>query len=492
MRYSKYLLSSKIKIKALLPKNRFARSVSVLAGGTAVGQAIVVLASPLLTRLYTPEDFGILAIFASILGILGIIASLSYHLAIPLPESDEKSAQVLVLSFFIVLGMTLICALIVWWFGADIASLLNTPGLAPYLWLVPPGLLLLGSYQVLNYWAIRNRVFSAIARTKLTQALSMTVVQLGGFALGPLALLLGRVFGQAAGVLVLFKASITPRKETFQKIRAREIAQVAYRYRRFPIYSTWGGGFNQIGSELPPLLFAALFNPAIAGIYMLAHRVLQMPAALIGQSVAQVFLPKAVDASREGLLAPLVLSMHRNLAHIAMSPALILLLTGPELFLFTFGNDWAQAGEFSQWMAPWIYLVFISSPLSNVTSIMEQQAVAAVFNAFQLLIRLAAILIGAWYESVTLALILYAISNAFYVLCYTAWIFKISGNKFGDILHANLSALAVALILCFPTIFTILWLPYKTFVIWSVALSGIFILFYYTVLYKQVIATHSK
>lgn len=422
------IAKAKDQIRRLLPKNRFARSVSVLAGGTAAGQAIVVLASPLLTRLYTPEDFGLFAVFAALLAILGVIASLRYQLAIPLPESDEKAARVAVLSLLVVLGMTVLSAIIVVLFGAPIAHALNTPVLAPYLWLLPPGLLLLGVYQVLNYWAIRTRAFPAIARTKVTQALGMTAVQLGAFALGPVALLLGRIVGQAAGVLTLLKTSVLPRRQAFTGIGAREVAEAANRYRRFPIYSTWGGAFNTAGTQLPPLLFAALFSPAIAGIYLLAHRVLAMPMQLLGKAIADVFFSSAAEAKRAGVLGELVCRIHSKLAHIAMPPVLMLALLGPELFAWIFGDAWRQAGVFAQWMAPMVYATFVTSPISTLTSVLEKQIHAIIFQVSLLSLRVAGLLVGALYDSVILAVALFSWGTLLAKAGFLVWAYRATGN----------------------------------------------------------------
>ena len=55
----------KTHLRRLLPKNAFARGVSVLVGGTAGAQLLTILAAPLLTRLYGPEDFGLVAVNGS-------------------------------------------------------------------------------------------------------------------------------------------------------------------------------------------------------------------------------------------------------------------------------------------------------------------------------------------------------------------------------------------------------------------------------------------
>lgn len=115
------------RIKALL-KGRFARSVTVLAGGAVLGQAITVLVSPILTRLYSPEDFGVFGVYASILGIVTVIASLRYEYALPLPEDDAIAANILALCFLLLLGMTGLIALLVYGLGDRIVAWANVPG----------------------------------------------------------------------------------------------------------------------------------------------------------------------------------------------------------------------------------------------------------------------------------------------------------------------------------------------------------------------------
>ncbi|WP_232222256.1 oligosaccharide flippase family protein [Thioalkalivibrio paradoxus] len=441
---------AKNQIRRVLPKNRFARSVSVLAGGTAAGQFIVIAASPALTRLYSPEDFGLLAVFSALLGILGVIASLRYQLAIPLPESDEEAAHVVVLGLIIVAAMSLLATVLVIFFAQPIADLFNTPALASYLWLLPLGLLLGGIYGVFSYWAIRVKAFTPIARTKLTQSITMVGVQLGGYLLGPVALILGQVTGQAAGASSLGALTIRNRWAVFRAIRWRDIRAATRRYVRFPIYSTWGGLFNTAGSQLPPILFAILFSPAAAGIYMIAHRVLAMPMSLIGKAIADVFLSSAAEARRNGTLAPLVADIHAKLAHIAMPPALILILAGPDLFAFVFGADWRQAGEFAQWMAPWVYLVFITSPLSTLFSVLEKQAQGMLFQGILLVTRGGGLILGAYLGDIMLAVALFAGGSALCWLGFLVWIIRASGNPWKALWLPTFHALVLGALIVTP------------------------------------------
>ena len=455
-------------IQKLLPNNPFVRSVSILAGGTAAGQGIVVLASPLLTRLYSPEDFGILAVYASLLGIVGVVASLRYQLAIPLPEKDEEAAHVVVLSLLAVLVMSLLTSLMVLFFAQPISELTNTPALARYMWLLPVGLLLMGVYEVFNFWAIRTRKFTAIARTKLTQSVSMMTVQLGGYALGPLALLLGQVFGKAAGTTSLGILAIRSRWSVFRSFSLQNVFCVANRYRRFPLFSTWGGVFNAAGAQLPPLLFAAMFSASAAGIFMLTHRVLAMPMQLIGKAIADVFFSRAAEARREGNLAPLVASIHEKLAHIAMPLALVLILIGPDLFTLVFGSDWRQAGEFARWMSIFLYFQFITSPLSQLVSVLEKQVQGTVFQTALMAAQFTGILIGVMYNNLILSVALFSITSSACYLGFLIWIVRITKNELSVIWKSSLKSFGWSIIIVSPIIF--FFIMDGGIVLWAISL----------------------
>lgn len=142
------------RIKALLPSGGFLRNVSVLAGGAALAQGLSILAAPLLSRLYAPEDFGVLGVYASLLAIAGVVASLRYELAIPLPEDDAVAGDVLRLALVTCVLISAVAGLVVLVFGSWLVSVLNAPGLAPYLWLLPLGVLVLGLYQALSYLSL--------------------------------------------------------------------------------------------------------------------------------------------------------------------------------------------------------------------------------------------------------------------------------------------------------------------------------------------------
>jgi len=406
--------------RRLLPKSRFARSVSLLAGGAAAGQAIVVAASPILTRLYSPEDFGALAVFASLLGILGVIASLRYQLAIPLPESSEEAANITVLSLVVVLGMAMLTAAIAIPLRQSIAEALNIPLLADYIWLLPLGLLFMGVYEVLNYWAIRNKAFGAIAQTKLTQSLGMVAVQVGGYALGPVALLIGRIVGQAAGIHRL-GIRLANNRHQFKHVRFSGLGASAKNYRSFPLISTWSGLSSAGGSQLPPLLIAIILGPAAAGLYALSNRVLSLPIGVISKSMGDVFYREAIEANANGKLGSLVVDIYSKMVFVSLPISFFLIISAPEVFRVLFGDNWAGSGELASWMTLWIFFQFVTTPLGRVFLILDRHGYALLFQvAFLLTTAISIVIGGLWFEDLIVIMAILALGRSA-VYCFRFW-----------------------------------------------------------------------
>ena len=409
---------TKNQLRRLLPGNTFARGVGVLVGGTAGAQLLTVLAAPLLTRLYSPEDFGLLAVYASLLTLIGVISSLRYELAIPLPEDDGEAANVAALSLILVGINSLLSGVLVWQLGPAIADALGVPALASYLWLLPVGVLIGGAYTVFNYWAIRAKRFSTIAGTKLRQTIATIAIQLAAFKLGGIALLYAQVAGQSIGTTSLGRTALV--SAGFRQVTWGGIVMVAVRYRRFPIFSSWEALVNNVANQLPAILFASFFGPVFVGLYALSHRVLLLPMTVVGAAIDQVFLSNAPTAYRSGTLGALVHKLHFTLSSTAIPPALLIIFLGQELFAFAFGETWIGAGEVAQWMAPWIYFQFVSSPISTVFAVRERLREALLFQVISLIARFAAILVGVWIGDFITAIAIFSVTSG---LCYIGLLF---------------------------------------------------------------------
>lgn len=418
-------------------EGRFIHGVTVLASGTTAAQAVVILASPILTRLYTPEQFGVLAVYAAALSIVIVIASLRYQLAIPLPRTDGSAANVLAVALACVAVVTLVSAVIVGLYKQDIAVLANASELASLLWLLPVGVLLGGVYEALSYWAVRKKSFGLIARTNLQQGFGMAATQvvLGVAQLGPIGLIIGQIVGTAAGLSSLAASALSQDRHVLKRIRLRRAMQQARRFRRFPQYLTWSGLANSAGAQLPMLLFAALFSPATAGLYFLADRVTRAPASLVGNAVSRVFLSDAAEARREGRLDRLALRVIRGLVRVSVGPFMLMAIVAPELFSVAFGPEWLESGHFVQWMTPMLIASFVVAPLTTLHVVLERQRRGLLFQVTLLISRMIAIGVGVKLGGEVLTIAIFSFMSCAVYAYFGCWILNTSGVPYSDILR---------------------------------------------------------
>ena len=432
------------------PSGGFARHVMTLASGTAIAQLLLVLATPVLTRLYTPADYGTLAVYASTLTVLLVLASLRYESAVPLPEDEDVAGSVLAIALLVLAGMVMLVSVLVWLAGDAFVARANAQRLRPYLWLLPVGLLGAGAYQALQYWAIRRRAFSRIARTKLSQGVGQvgTQVGLGALGLGAPGLLIGDVIGRVAGGGGL--ALLAWRDRPFARVTRESLAAAAARYARFPLFTTWSGLFNVGSLQLPSLMFSASFGAAAAGLYALSYKMLVLPTMLVAQAVGQVFLARASTLAREpDKLRRLTERTALALFACGLPVFGAVAIGGPQLFAAVMGNEWEQAGRYAQALAPWFAVWLVSNPLNGLFSVREWQGSALAFAAFEFALRLAALVIGIRRGSPMLAVALLSASGVVIALASIARFLHAGHSSISRLVDpaARLTLLAVVCLL---------------------------------------------
>lgn len=398
-------------------KTSFVSDVLTLVSGTTFAQILAILAAPILARLYGPEDFGLFALFASITGIFGVIICLRYELSIMLPESDEEAANLLVLSLFIDLMLSIFTIPIIWFGRQSIQNILKAPQFGTYLWLVPPFVFVSGVFLALNYWNSRTKHFKRLSAARITSSVASTGTQIGagfgGYATG--GSLIGASFaGHFVSTLILGFQIWKDDKTLIQtSISKKKIIAGLKRYRQFPLISTWSALLNTASWQLPSLLFALFFSTKVVGFYSFGFRLLQLPMSFIGASISQVFFQRAIEAKSEGKLALLVENVFRLLVLIGMFPILILTFVGTDIFVVIFGANWAEAGVYTQILSIWALVWFISSPLDFLIDIMEIQKFGFKYHFTIFASRFISIVIGGFLSNIYIALILYSISGIF-------------------------------------------------------------------------------
>jgi O-antigen/teichoic acid export membrane protein len=397
-------------------KTNFAVDVLTLVGGTTFAQILTILAAPVLTRLYGPEDFGVWALYISITSIIGVISCLRYEFSIMLPESEEEAVNLLGLSIMAVLGVTGLTFPVVWYFKAPIVDLLNAPQVEKYLWLIPLSVFVNGVFLALNQWNSRTKLFKRLSFSRISSSLSTTTTQIVfGLAARPPApggLIGGNLAGQSTATFVLGgQIWRDDRKLITKNLSWRRIYEGAVRHRRLPLIDSWSALMNSVSWQLPAFLLSAFFTPAVVGFYSLGFRLLQLPMSFIGGSISQVFFQRASRAVSEGTLSILVENVFRMLVIIGMFPILILTIVGGDVFTVIFGKAWTEAGVYAQILSLWAFVWFISSPLSTIYLIVEEHHFGFSYNFFNLTTRFLSLTIGGILGSARIALILFSASG---------------------------------------------------------------------------------
>lgn len=396
-------------------KSTYAFNVFKLITGNTVAQGLTVLASPVLTRLYSPEAFGLMTLFISITGILKVISCLRYEFSIVLPKSDEDGANLLGGSLLVVTAVTIFSVVLLLIGGVPLLGLLNARELAPFLWMMPLTIFSGGIFLALNYWNTRTKNFG---RLSIAQVINSLTVVIGQLTLGFVGLVSsGSMIG--AYVMGAFLAAVVlggqiwrdDGKFLLKTVRFRFIVEQLKRYRKFPLYDSWAALLNNISWQLPSFLLAMFFSQTEVGYYALSFRLLNLPMSLIGISIGQVFFQRAAEAKIRGELSSVVESNFRYLVVIGLMPFFLLSIVGNELFSVVFGANWSEAGVYAQILSIWIFFWFISSPLSTLFRVLEKQKFSLILNIVIFVTRILALSIGGMLGSARLALILFAASG---------------------------------------------------------------------------------
>jgi O-antigen/teichoic acid export membrane protein len=350
--------------------------VSLIAGGTALGQLVIALASPLLTRLYTPAQLGLLAVYASLLATLVPASSLRYEVAIPLPEHDEDALNLLAVALSCLLAVCALVLGVVPFVRHGLGHLTDSPTLAHYLWILPFGVLAAGTYQALSYWAVRRGTFGLIGRTRLIQAGGQAGAQVvfGAAGFGAGGLLLGDVVGRLGGAGAIAVGILRGRSGSIRTITRSRMREMAKRYRRFPLFGTWSALANSAGLHLTPLLVALTLGAQEAGWFVVCQRVLALPTTIVGQAVGQVYLHDAAEAARaQGSLRKLYVRTARRLLLFGIVVFVPMTVVAPIAFSRVFGSDWSRAGTYVQITAVMFLAQLVVSPLSQTLNVIGRQ-----------------------------------------------------------------------------------------------------------------------
>ncbi len=332
-----------------ISKSELFRNISTLVAGTALAQLIPIILQPVLRRFYTPEFYGAYAVYMSLVGILFIISSFRYELAILHPRKDKEAVNVFFLAQSLNFIFTIILLGVLIVFKSRISTFLNIPEKYSFLILfVPLGTYLYNLYQSLNYWLIRKKKFIAISVNKFIRRSTEGALQTGlryffmnaGLVIGDLS---GHVANILSGLGQTTRAGLTPSQISIPKIR-----YVARKYIEYPKYNMSSTFLSACSYLVPAILINKFFGPEFTGFFDLSKLVLSIPLALLAGSIANVLLQRITEKyTAEDSIVRDIYSILSVVIIIAVLEILVIRLYSVELFTFFFGKQWTMSGEIS-------------------------------------------------------------------------------------------------------------------------------------------------
>ncbi|PLS17795.1 hypothetical protein CVD28_08830 [Bacillus sp. M6-12] len=393
----------------------FGKNVLILMTGTTVAQAIPLAISPILTRIYSPEEFGFFALYMAIVSILAIIATARYELAIVIPKSDKEAFNVTFLSLFISVVFSLLLLLIIIIFNNRLVELLGVPDIGNLLFLIPITIFLTAIIRTLNYWSHRRKFFQRTAITRVTQAATTagSNVILGILGLTKTGLIVGGLIGYSMAFFIISIQVWINDKKFINDVSVNDMKEQAIRFNDFPKYSIPSGALSASTVQTPIIIVTSLFGSSIVGFFSLANKTIRLPMLIIANAFGDVFRQKAgQEYSENGNCLKLYKKTLRNLVLISVIPFGVFFIVAPGLFAFVFGQEWRVAGDYAQILIVILFVQFISSPLSNMFIIAEKQKLELIWQTFRLILTTSSIFLGYFlFKDFLYSLYLYTAAN---------------------------------------------------------------------------------
>tara|TARA_R110001592_G_scaffold163180_1_gene396919 strand:- start:2213 stop:3484 length:1272 start_codon:yes stop_codon:yes gene_type:complete len=370
-------------LKDKIYNSDFLKHILVLVSGTILAQIIPVLLQPFLRRIYSPEQFGLFAVYSSIFSMLAVVAAGKYDTTIVVPKEDSKASYLVLGSIIISLFFSLVCLFFFILFNEQIILFFDFPQtISSWLYFIPLSILFIAIFRSLNNWLIRKKQFKESSYNKIIRRTAEGTAQLTlSLFNGGSGLIIGNIVGDFFNLIFTF---FQAKKSKLQlKFTPHLLKEVLYKYKDYPIYSAIPSLLNAVSLFLPVLIINKFYSQESTGYFDLSRQMLALPLALISTTVSQVLLQKVAEQKNNATkISSFILKLSSILLILSVVGGSIIYLFGPQLFSFIFGSDWLISGEIAQILVFGYCIKFIVSPLSTVFISLEKIRISSIWQVF--------------------------------------------------------------------------------------------------------------
>jgi O-antigen/teichoic acid export membrane protein len=354
----------------------FARNIMVMFTGNGLSLILPFLLAPLITRLFSPEDFAGYELFAKLIALVGVLAALRYEYAIILPADDDEAEGIVLLSLRILILVTLLSGIFFIPFRFQIGAMLDNQDLPGLLWWLPPGIFLTGLLLIFGQYITRKGLFKLLASNKV---IATTGNHFSKYLIGfrfPTSggLVTGHLIGLLAPVLAIL--AVRPMRQLIVRLHSntQNMRALAVKYKEFPLINSTHAFYDEAQKTLLLFMISAYYGEYVFGLFAFTFRYLRIPVQVFGSSLSQVVMPRFASDLNAGIsIKPKIVRIMVMLALIGILPFAALMVFGEELFTVFFSSEWSEAGRYAAIMAPWLFFNFIVSPISLLPTVVARQ-----------------------------------------------------------------------------------------------------------------------
>lgn len=402
---------------------KFYQNIAYLFSANTLAIVVPFLFAPLLTRLYTADEYGTYAQITAYASLISIFASGALEYSILLPKKNQTAIFLLQAAQFLALIIFLISLILVFILFVFVKSF------SPIYLVIPLYGLLVSSQKIWNYWQNRQDNFSLMAAAQSSRALSMSTLQvlLGFISPKGIGLLFGDFIAQFLKLAILLKSNTIEIIKT--PFRLKNILAAVKTYKQFPLLAMPSDFFNFLSVQLPIFAFVIIFGEKAAGLYFLPHKLLSAPLNALGNAISQVYFKTlSVDNNEAGNTQTVSEKIYKSLFITGVWGFGLILFFGETLFAIVFGDTWQLSGVFATYLSPWLFMVYVFSPLSIIFTAINKLKISFLMNFALFILRAGALLIGSFYfDSLEKTVFIYGLTGFAYWFILSVFIMKFAG-----------------------------------------------------------------
>jgi O-antigen/teichoic acid export membrane protein len=396
-------------------KGEFAQNAFILTFGTAIAQIFPLIFYPVLSRIYAPEEFGLLAIVTSITSILAVISTGKYESSILIAGKKKDAANIIIgilIISFIFLSISFVILQIL---STQLSLLFNEKTLKKWLYVCPLAAFSIVIFDCYNEWCVRNKRFKTLSGNKVTNSSAITIAKML-FGIGKVSengLIMGDLIGRAISSFGCVASAIRNDRSDFTDISITRIKTLFNQFAEFPKFTMPAQLLNTLGISIPVFFIGVYFDNTELGYYAMTMAVLSVPVSVISNAVRDVFRQRANEEyNNSGSCIKIFSKVFFRLVVFALAGCFLIIFFLPSIFSIILGEPWRIAGEYSQILCPMVAFSFVSTSLGGVLIIAKKMKIGLYWQIYYVTITILALTVGSLlFHNIKITLLLFALGR---------------------------------------------------------------------------------